>query len=146
MNLALIDPFQLAQDSPEALTHDLREFPTPGYRNRPISTPSIPAFSAPFSKCARTDQVKGLDMLRHSDLVAKATIWRRDESMARLSSGTCNVWPSPVTDFADHRQGYGDHGRRHEATWTFSTNPITEVCPVLHIQIMYKWRLLLAKA
>ena len=26
MNLALIDPFQLAQDSPEALTHDLREY------------------------------------------------------------------------------------------------------------------------
>ena len=27
MNLALIDPFQLAQDSPDALTNDLRKPP-----------------------------------------------------------------------------------------------------------------------
>jgi COMPASS component SWD1 len=39
MNLALIDPFQLAQDSPDALTNDLRKLEIP---RRKISTHVFP--------------------------------------------------------------------------------------------------------
>jgi len=37
MNLALIDPFQLAQDSPDALTNDLRTFDPMGGASTPSS-------------------------------------------------------------------------------------------------------------
>ena len=57
--------------------------------------------------------------------------------MERLSSGTWNVSSEPSTGLADDCQGYGDHGRRHEATWTFSTNSITEVSPALYIRIAH---------
>jgi hypothetical protein len=38
MNLALIDPFQLAQDYPDALTNDLRKYPSLAVAAQPALT------------------------------------------------------------------------------------------------------------
>jgi hypothetical protein len=68
MNLALIDPFQLAQDSPDALTNDLRRLESP--RND-IST-HVFQTAATQPHCAS---------------IARAITWHRGAQMAKLLSG-----------------------------------------------------------
>lgn len=76
MNLALIDPFQLAQDSPESLINDLSKF---SIVRRAYTPDYIDAWALTLQQ--------DLAMPPHYGSVARAIILLPVESMARLSSG-----------------------------------------------------------
>ena len=68
MNLALIDPFQLAQDSPDALVDEFSKYD--GAR----PTPRQQIYLNSKTIAAATDQAQDLAMQLLSGSVAKATI------------------------------------------------------------------------
>lgn len=78
MNLALIDPFQLAQDSPDALVDE--------FSKCCLIAPYI-ASNKSASTQAMLTGTQDPAMPLHSDSVGKATTWLRGESMAKSSSG-----------------------------------------------------------
>lgn len=77
MNLALIDPFQLAQDSPDALTNDLRKS---GMLLKDMST--------------HVFQTAAMQPLCAS--IAKATTLLQDAQMAKSSFGKSTTQFSPL--------------------------------------------------
>jgi hypothetical protein len=82
MNLALIDPFQLAQDSPEALVDEFSKSASASMH------PRAGRFVAkPITKISKIDFKQDLAMLLRSDSAGKATIWHQGEWMAKSSSG-----------------------------------------------------------
>lgn len=99
MNLALIDPFQLAQDYPDALTNDLRMYTIFYIELRP------------------SNHFQTVAMLQHSGSIARATTLRLDGLMARSLFGTAKRMSQPVLRTSETHQV--QDGNWHETAWTF---------------------------